>query len=193
MKKLVIASQNLGKLKEIKQLLSDLSIEIVIPEKDLDVEETGSTFEENAMLKAKAYQQLFPEFYILADDSGLEVDALDGRPGVYSKRYGTSDQDRNQKLLNELESVPDEKRTARFISVMVLLGPTVHQIFQGTVEGSIARTIAGDQGFGYDPVFIPVGYTKSFAELGSEIKNTMSHRAKCLEKVKLFLKTTVTE
>lgn len=187
MNKIVIASKNRGKVKEIQALLADLPVEVVIPDTDLDVEETGITFEENALLKAKAYKDLFPNDLILADDSGLEVDALNGRPGVYSKRYANSDLERNKKLLEELEDISDDERTARFISVIALVGPNIEQTFRGTLEGTIADSIRGDYGFGYDPVFMPLGYQKTFAELGLEIKNTLSHRARALAEVKKFL------
>lgn len=185
--KLIIASQNKGKIVEIQALLSQLPIEITVPDNDLDVEETGITFEENALLKANAYKHLYPHDFILSDDSGLEVDALNGRPGVYSKRYGSSDQERNQKLLGELEDVSDDSRTARFISVAALIGPEVERVFRGTLEGKIAHEVRGTYGFGYDPVFMPIGYQKTFAELGLEIKNTLSHRARALAEVKKFL------
>lgn len=187
MTKLIIATQNQGKVKEIKELLKNLPIEVVLPENEEDVEETGTTFEENALLKANAYHERYPNDLILADDSGLEVDALDGRPGVYSKRYGTSDEHRNQKLLGELEKIADKKRTARFISVMALVGPNLEELFKGTVEGFIAHSVKGSEGFGYDPVFVPTGYTESFAQLGQDVKNILSHRARALDQVKKFL------
>lgn len=187
MTKLLLATQNQGKINEIKQILHDLQIEVMTADPDFDVEETGATFEENALLKANGFSQKYPGVLVLADDSGLIVDALDGRPGVYSKRYGSSDFERNTKLLAELKNIEENKRTARFVSVMALVGVGVRQVFEGTVEGTISTEIRGQNGFGYDPVFIPAGYEQTFAELGTDVKNTMSHRARALEKVKYYL------
>lgn len=189
MTKIIIATQNPGKIVELQTLLQDLPFEVVMPESDLDVEETGETYEENAMLKARAYSELFPDALVLADDSGLEVDALEGRPGVYSKRYGSTDEERNLRLLSELAETTDEQRTARFISVMAIVGPNIDQVFRGTAEGAIARVIRGQGGFGYDPVFMPVGYEMTFAELGPDVKNTVGHRALAMKKVKKYLQT----
>lgn len=186
--KLLIATQNKGKQKEILQMVQDLDFECVFPDGDFDVEETGETFEENAFLKAKAFSEKYG-MMALADDSGLVVNALNGRPGVYSKRYGDNDLDRNTKLLLEMENHQD--RSAYFIAVMCLYGEGVDQCFEGKVEGSIAQEIRGKEGFGYDPIFIPEGYEKTFAELGQDVKNTLSHRARALEKVKGELSTLV--
>lgn len=187
MTKLLLATQNPGKIREIRSILSELPITVAVATEELDVEETGSTFEANAILKAKAYQSHYPNDGILADDSGLVVDALNGGPGVFSHRYGDSDQKRNQKLLAELLHVPIPKRTARFVTVMVLLTPKEILSFEGRLEGSIALTAKGSDGFGYDPVFIPEGFQLTLAELGTEKKNTMSHRMKALSKLKHYL------
>jgi XTP/dITP diphosphohydrolase len=173
-------------------MLKNVPVEIIVPNSDFDVEETGMTFEENAILKARAYSEKFPEVFVLADDSGLVVDALDGRPGVYSKRYGDTDEHRNAKLLSELKDVSNSERTARFVSVIALIGQGVEEVFEGVVEGAIGFEARGEDGFGYDPVFIPEGYKKTFAELGTEVKNTLSHRARALEKVKKFLENVPT-
>jgi XTP/dITP diphosphohydrolase len=184
--KLLLATQNQGKVAEMKALLFGLPVEVITPDSMFDVEETGTTFEENARLKAKAFSDQY-HLVAVADDSGLVVDALDGRPGVYSKRYGNSDEDRNQKLLSELKNVPDELRSARFVSVIALVGDGFDQSFRGEVEGKIAFEVRGSGGFGYDPLFIPMGYTQTFGEVGSEVKNQLSHRSKAIQKMKDFL------
>lgn len=182
---LLLATQNPGKLREIQAILRDLDITVIAPSTDFDVEETGETFEENAWLKAKGFSEKF-DILTLSDDSGLIVDALDGRPGVYSKRYGKDDDERITKLLLEMEGKED--RSARFISVMCLHGEGIDQCFEGTVEGTIAQEARGKEGFGYDPIFIPEGYEKTFAQLGNEVKNKLSHRARAMEKVKGYLR-----
>src|SRR5262249_23729866 len=145
----------------------------------LPVSETGETFTENATLKALGYAKQ-ARLLTLADDSGLEVDALDGAPGVRSARYSherASDADRISKLLLELSDVPDSERTARFVSVVVIanaLDEVIH-ISSGTCDGRIARTARGSNGFGYDPIFIPEGQVQTFAELPTSVKNRISH------------------
>lgn len=190
MTKLLIASNNPGKIAEVTAILTDFSVvtpsEVGIP-KEFDPEETGTTFEENSLIKAQAFAEE-SGLLSLADDSGLEVDALDGRPGVYSKRYGDDDAHRNQKLLSELTDVPVNKRTARFVCAMTIYDPATkkHTTVRGTVEGKIATKIKGKQGFGYDPVFIPdeIPGDQTFSELGVGEKNKISHRARALEKIK---------
>lgn len=154
-----------------------------------EVEETGSTFAENARLKALGISAVVPGL-VLADDSGLEVDALDGAPGVRSARYAGESADdaaNNARLMREMEGV--ENRTARFRCVMVLSrGEEVLAEFGGAVEGRILGEARGVAGFGYDPFFVPDGHDKTFAELGSEVKNTLSHRARALEKLMFWLK-----
>ena len=185
--KLLLATQNQGKIKELTDMLSAWKeeIEIIVPEAMEDVEETGTTFEENARIKAMAFAHLFPSMVAIADDSGLVVDALDGRPGVYSKRYGKDDDDRNSKLLQEMEG--KKNRKAKFVASICLYGAGIDECFSGEVHGKIGFEPKGNNGFGYDPVFIPNGHKESFAELGTEVKNTMSHRSRALEKVKEFL------
>ena len=188
MRRLLIATRNMHKTKEISSILGD-SYQVV----DLseapgapEVEETGSTFVENSTLKAVAISNV-SEALILADDSGLEVDALQGAPGVYSARYAgpeADDRANNDKLLAALHGVPMEKRTARFRCVMVVArAGVVLGDFEGSVEGRILEQAAGTGGFGYDPLFVPEGYTESFAELGPGIKNGLSHRARAMEKL----------
>jgi len=182
---LLIATRNPGKLREYESLLNGCGCELVnlqaYPE--IDVEETGSTFEENARLKAIACAQT-SGLLALADDSGLEVDALGGAPGVYSARYagpGASDATRVQKLLAELQPVPPGKRTARFRCVIALAWPDGRcETFDGTCEGEVAFEPKGMNGFGYDPIFYMPEHGKAMAELPEEFKNRISHRARAM-------------
>lgn len=189
-RRIVLASSNAGKVREINQMLAGLNLE-VLPQSQFgvpDVDETGLTFVENAILKARnaARHARHPA---IADDSGLEVDALEGRPGIYSARYagpGAGDEANLRKLLAELEPVPDEQRTARFQCLMVYLrhaeDPTP-LIFQGTWEGRIARAPRGANGFGYDPVFFVPTHGCAAAELAPEEKNRLSHRGQALRQL----------
>lgn len=201
MMQLLIASNNPGKISEVKQILQDLPLQVVSPiflAKDnksfvglpkFEVAETGLTYQENALLKAQSFAEK-TNFLAIADDSGLEVKSLENFPGVKSKRWllGT-DAERNIKLLEKLKDISD--RSARFISVVCLYNPqdNSHYFFEGYVSGKIALQPRGETGFGYDPIFIPEGYTETFAQLGVEEKNQLSHRKKALEKLKEFLKT----
>ncbi len=190
MKKIVLASGNPGKVREINELLAGHDIEVV-PQSGFGVpeaEETGLTFVENAILKARnaARHTGLPA---IADDSGLEVDALRGAPGIYSARYagpGASDEDNLRKLLAELEGVPEAERTARFQCLMVYMehaeDPTP-LIFQGTWEGRILTEPRGENGFGYDPVFFVPEHGCSAAELAPEQKNALSHRGQALRQL----------
>ena len=191
--KLILATKNKGKVKEIREFFKGIKIELVslndFPEIE-DIPETGSTFEENAWLKAKA---VFDRLQIcaLADDSGLEVDYLNGRPGVYSARYSgenATDESNRKKLLHELANVAEHNRTARFICVMVLYDGIKKNIFRGICEGTIIEEERGTDGFGYDPLFVPEGFDKTFAELDIETKNIISHRGKALLKAKQYIK-----
>jgi len=183
----ILATQNRGKVVEMIKILHAHGIDAVMATQPYTAEETGKTFEENAKIKAKACSEAHEGQLALADDSGIVVDALDGRPGVYSARYGKNDTQRNIKLLEELQGVMKDQRTARFECVMCLHQDGVDVCFAGTSEGMITPELRGKTGFGYDPIFIPEGYDKTFAELGSEVKNELSHRAKALEKVAEFL------
>jgi XTP/dITP diphosphohydrolase len=188
--RIVLASNNAGKVREFNQLLSNSNFEVV-PQSEFDVtevEETGLTFVENAILKARnaAEHTGLPAF---ADDSGLEVDALDGAPGIYSARFagtGASDLQNLEKLLADIKDVPDAQRTARFQCLMVYMrhakDPTP-QIFQGTWEGRILHTPQGDNGFGYDPVFFVPTHNCSSAELEPDVKNSLSHRGQALKQL----------
>ena len=187
---IVLASGNKGKLREFNALLGDLSFEVV-PQSDFkvpDIEETGLSFVENAILKARNASQ-YTNLPAIADDSGIEVDALNGAPGIYSARYAgeqATDQDNLEKLLHELINVPDGKRSARFQCLLVYVrhakDPTP-LICQGTWEGSILHKPVGENGFGYDPVFYVPGHNCASAELDSEVKNKISHRGQALKKL----------
>lgn len=190
--RLLVATQNPGKVREYQHLLSDAPLEVVglqdIGLGKLDVEETGTTFEENAILKAKTYAQA-GKMWTLSDDSGLCVDALDGAPGLYSARYagkGATDADRRRKLLSEMDSVPDDQRTAQFVCVIAVSSPdgaTIHTT-EGISRGTITRTESdGTSGFGYDPIFQPDGYTVTFADIPEAEKNQLSHRGRAAQKI----------
>lgn len=190
MKQIVLATNNNHKLSEFRQMCEPLGITILSLadlQLDVDVEETGSTFAENAAIKAEAIMQL-TNLPVFADDSELEVAALNGAPGVYSARYAGvhgDDTANNEKLLVALATVPPAQRQARFVCAIAYAKPhEATQIVEGTCDGVIALSLDGKTGFGYDPLFIPEGYNESFADLGSEIKNQVSHRAKALQKVK---------
>jgi XTP/dITP diphosphohydrolase len=195
MKQVVLASSNPGKVREINELLADLALNAV-PQSEYgatDAEETGLTFVENAILKARN-AALHTGLPAIADDSGIEVDALNGAPGIYSARYagtGAGDRANLEKLLAELAGVPEEKRTARFQCLMVYLRHAhdpVPLICQGTWEGRILLAPRGDNGFGYDPVFYVPTHDCSSAELPPEIKNTLSHRGQALRNLLAALK-----
>jgi XTP/dITP diphosphohydrolase len=191
---LLIATNNAGKMRELNGLLADLPLSLrqlsefpTIKE----VEETGKTFAENALLKARLYGRQ-TNLWTLADDSGLEVDALDGAPGVLSARYAgpnASDEERNARLLAELSSTDDGQRTARFNCAIALHDPAsgAEEVFDGTCEGRIAKHPRGRHGFGYDPLFIPTGYAHTFAELSEAVKQQISHRARALAAVRIYL------
>jgi XTP/dITP diphosphohydrolase len=190
--KIVLASNNAGKIREIRAILKDHPI---VPQSEFDVieaEETGSTFVENAIIKARN-AALCSGLPAVADDSGLVVDALDGAPGVISARYagaGSSDWDNLNKLLKELEGVPDARRTARFICILVFMRHALDPfpvIAQGVWEGSILTAPAGKNGFGYDPVFRVPERNCASAELSAEDKNALSHRGQALRNLTALL------
>ncbi len=193
---LVVATQNLGKLQELRQLLGDLPLDLYwlgdFPNIEA-VPETGASFIENASLKAVVYARQTGRL-ALADDSGLEVDALGGAPGVLSARYAgeaSSDVERIEKLLTELSIYPEAKRSARFVSAVVIASGEgrILNVSTAKCEGHIDFAPRGVGGFGYDPIFIPVGYDKTFAELKAETKNQISHRAQALLGARKFLRT----
>lgn len=190
---IVLASGNAGKIKEIQEILAGHPIVAQSAFNVAEAEETGSTFVENAIIKARN-AALHCKLPSIADDSGLVVDALNGAPGVVSARYagiGASDQDNVYKLLKELEGVPDERRSARFICVMVFMehaGDPFPVIAQGVWEGRILNHPIGDNGFGYDPVFWVPDYHCSSAELPAAVKNSLSHRGQALRSLTDLLK-----
>ncbi|MBQ2886313.1 MAG: RdgB/HAM1 family non-canonical purine NTP pyrophosphatase [Alphaproteobacteria bacterium] len=193
-KEIIFASHNKGKISEIKNILSPYGIKVLSGE-DIDipdVEETGKTFEENAYIKAlaAAKKQNIPCF---ADDSGLCVDAMGGKPGIYTARYAPN-RDFNKgmdKLLNELAETKSSNRSAYFSCVIVLAHPDgKFKSFEGRVDGNIATQKMGSSGFGYDPIFIPTGFNISFAEFSEEEKNKISHRGRALQKFIHYLTTT---
>ncbi len=191
MQNLLLASTNAGKLKEMRQLVADLPIQVVsladVGLAHMDVEETGETFEDNALLKARAYC-VASGLSTLADDSGIAVDALDGKPGVYSARYAPTVEERNAKLIKAMEGVPQEKRTAHFASVVALVTPDkLTMTAEGRVEGRIGTEQRGTNGFGYDPLFV-LDNGLTMAELEPEQKNVISHRGRALAKMKPLLR-----
>ena len=188
--RVVMASSNPGKLREINQILGNLGMEVV-PQSEFDVpdaDETGLSFVENSILKARHAAQL-TGLPAIADDSGLEVDALNGAPGIYSARFsgpGATDEKNLQKLLDDLKDIPEAKRTARFQCLMVFMSHALDPtplICQGTWEGHILFKPQGENGFGYDPVFYVPGENCASAELTPEVKNRLSHRGQALTKL----------
>jgi XTP/dITP diphosphohydrolase len=193
MSKLLLATNNRGKVQEYRDLLAGIPCELVTPAQiglKLEVAETGSTYQENARLKAEAFAKA-SGLPALADDSGLEVDALDGEPGIRSSRYageGAKDTDRVHYLLNKLKNVPPEKRTARFRCVIALAFPEGKTVFySGSCDGSITLSPRGNAGFGYDPVFYFPELKKTMAELPAAVKNQISHRARAAQEARKVL------
>ncbi len=187
--KLLIATRNRGKWAEIRELLADLPVELVglddfpqLPE----IEESGTTFEENALLKARSFHER-TGLLTVAEDSGLEVEALGGAPGLFSARYGRSDAERIARLLAELRDVPTKRRTARFICVAALVGPGLERTFVGEVRGRIRSEPSGSNGFGFDPVFEYPPLGKTFAELTRAEKSAVSHRGQAFRQLRDFL------
>lgn len=191
---LLIATNNQGKIAELQFLLASLPLRMrsLAEFPDVaEVEETGTTFSDNAILKARAYAAQ-TGLWALADDSGLEVEALDGAPGVYSARYGgagLTDGERLERLLQELSRCDTQDRRARFVCVIAIADPQgqIMNISTGKCEGQIAHAPRGTQGFGYDPVFAPKGFEQTFGELPPEIKQNISHRALALQAARSFL------
>lgn len=195
MKQIIFATQNEGKVKEIKKILEDLPVEVLTMSEaglDMEIEENGTTFEENAAIKAEVLAQL-TEALVLADDSGLEIDCLDKAPGVYSARYLGKDTpytEKNQIILDKLAAVPMEARTARFVCVIAAAQKGKETVTtRGTIEGYIGYEAKGENGFGYDPIFYVEGTENSTAELSPEVKNQISHRGKALCSMKQAIKS----
>ena len=192
LKELIFASHNAGKIKEIREMIEPLGIELkTYKEIDIpDVEETGKTFAENSLLKSSKIAKI-TGIACIADDSGLCVDALNGAPGVYSARYAPDrDFDKGmEKLLTEIAKSRNPDRSAHFSCVISLAYPDgKYELFEGRINGKIAEQKQETGGFGYDPIFIPEGYDKSFAELGNEIKNKISHRGRAMQKLSQYLR-----
>jgi len=192
-KKIIIATGNKGKAKEFESMFAPLGYQVLTLhdlEGAVDVEETGSTFEENAILKAESLCERF-QTMVIADDSGLMIDALNGRPGVYSARYAgeeKSDDANMKKVLEELKDVPKEQRTARFYCALAVARPGEETLtVSGTVEGYIQSERQGEYGFGYDPIFYVPSLKKTMAQLRPEEKNAISHRANALATLKTTL------
>lgn len=192
--KIVFATGNENKMKEIRMILSDLGMPIVSMKEAnvaVDVEENGTTFEENALIKATEIAKKVPDCIVLADDSGLEIDYLNKEPGIYSARYAgvdTSYDVKNRLLLERLDGVPDAQRTARFVCAVAAVFPDGRtEVVRGTVEGIIGQAPAGENGFGYDPIFYLPEYGCTTAELPPEKKNELSHRGEALRKMRVIM------
>lgn len=192
MKKILIGTTNEGKVNDFKQLLENEQIQ-VLSLRDLDnaidVEETGTTFAENAILKAETLSRYYNQI-VIADDSGLEIEALNGKPGVYSARYAgehKSDEDNINKVLSEMEGIPFHNRKAAFVCVLALAVPGQEtKIFEGKCDGYITEKPKGNNGFGYDPIFYVPEKEKTMAELSLEEKNELSHRKRAIDKLKEY-------
>ena len=186
--RIVLASSNEHKVKEINAIVKGLGVEFMLPPKGFDPIEDGETFEENSFIKAKAAWDL-GKTWTLADDSGLCIDALNGAPGIHSARYAETPQARIDRVLNEMQGVAN--RSARFKCCMTLLNPKGEVVFAytGVCEGSIIEGQRGVNGFGYDPIFLVDGTNRTMAELSEEEKNEISHRGRALKEVIKYLKT----
>lgn len=192
--KIIFATKNKDKMKEIREILADKDYEILSMEEagiSIDVVEDGTTFEENALIKSRTIRDYVKDAIVLSDDSGLEIDYLDGAPGIYSARFegeNTPYSIKNQIILNKLEGVPDEDRTARFVCAVAAAFPDgTDQVVRGTIEGMIGYESAGDNGFGYDPIFFVPEYRCTTAEMTAEQKNEISHRGKALRMIAKYL------
>lgn len=191
--KLIFATTNQGKIKEVRQILSDLGYEILTTKEagiEVEIEETGTSFLENAFIKAQTIHDLTGAM-VLADDSGLEIDYLDKAPGIYSSRYLGEDTPydvKNRIVLEKLENAKEEERTARYVcAIAAVMADGTKKSAVATVEGTIAKQPEGDGGFGYDPIFYVPSYQKTMAKLTPEEKNAISHRGKALREIKKVL------
>ena len=189
-RKIVFATGNAGKMREIREILADMDLEVVSMEEigaDIEIEENGATFEENAAIKARAVGKVCGEI-VLADDSGLEVDHLNREPGIYSARYMGEDTPysiKNANIIQRLEGVPQEERTARFVCAIAAVFPDGEEVVtHGEIEGWIDYEEKGSNGFGYDPIFFVPEFGRTTAELSDEEKNSVSHRGRALRKMK---------
>ncbi len=195
MNKIIFATGNKNKVRECHEILADLGTEIISMKEAgifLDIVEDGKTFEENALIKARAVHAAAPDSIVIADDSGLCIDALNGEPGIYSARYlgeDTSYQIKNQKILERLDGVPEEKRSARFVCAMAVVMPDGEDFTtRGVMEGYIGDHAEGENGFGYDPIFFVKPYDCSSAVLSPDEKNAISHRGKAMRAMRERLK-----
>ena len=193
MKKIIFATGNQDKMKEIREILADMDVEVVSMKEagiHADIVEDGSTFEENAVIKAKTICKMTGEI-TLADDSGLEIDYLNKEPGIYSARYAGTDTSydiKNSLLLSRMKGVPDKQRTARFVCAVAAVFPNGDkEVVRGTMEGCIGYEIAGANGFGYDPIFFLPEYGCTSAELAPEKKNELSHRGEALRMMRQIM------
>jgi XTP/dITP diphosphohydrolase len=196
--KIVLATRNKNKVEEIREILKMYLGDEIFSQIELlssadfqipEIEEDGETYEENALKKAREVYK-FTKLPSLADDSGIEVEILGGRPGVFSARYageGATDEENNKKLLKELENVPIEKRKAKFKCVIAYVDSVEERIFYAETSGKVIFEPLGDGGFGYDPLFLPDGFDLTYAQLPGEVKNRISHRSKALQKFAEFL------
>ena len=194
MDKIIFATGNAGKMKEVREILKDLNVEVLSMKEagiQADVEENGKTFQENAVIKAREIMKISGEV-VLADDSGLEIDYLNKEPGIYSARYMGEDTSyliKNGSLIERLQGVPDEKRTARFVCAIAAAFPDGSvETTEGTIEGRIGYEEKGENGFGYDPIFYVPEFGCTTAELTGEQKNQIRHRGKALEEMKEIMK-----
>lgn len=199
-RRIVFATGNENKMKEIRMILADLGMEIVSMKEagaDTEIVEDGMSFEENAEIKARAVSRILTNDIVLADDSGLEIDYLDKAPGIYSARFAGEDTSydiKNRIFLDRLEGVPDEKRTARFVCAVAAVFPDgTTETVRETIEGRIAHEIVGDNGFGYDPIFYVPEYGCTTAEMTPEQKNELSHRGKALRSMRKRLEEKIRE
>ena len=199
-RRIIFATGNENKMKEIRMILSDLGMEIVSMKQagvDIDIVEDGMSFEENAEIKARAVSRVLTNDIVLADDSGLEIDYLDKAPGIYSARFAGEDTSydiKNRILLDRLEGVPDEEGTARFVCAVAAVFPDgTTSVVRETIEGKIAHEITGENGFGYDPIFYVPEYGCTTAEMDPEQKNLLSHRGKALRAMKIILEEKLRE
>jgi len=196
MNEIIVATNNQGKAKEFKQFFAQFNIKCYslsdFDEQYSDVEETGKTFQENAILKAEAAAKFFNKA-VIADDSGLVIDALGGKPGIHTARFAgqnKNDEDNMNKVLKLMDAVEDSKRSARFVAALAIKIPSEEILVkEGYCEGNISREKKGSHGFGYDPIFIPKGYEKTMAELSAEEKNRISHRNDAFKQLKRVLTT----
>ncbi|WP_251387917.1 XTP/dITP diphosphatase [Mediterraneibacter agrestimuris] len=193
-KRIVFATGNQDKMAEIRMILEDLGMQVYSMKDlgiDTDIVEDGISFEENAEIKARAIARFLPHDIVLADDSGLEIDYLDGAPGIYSARFAGEDTSydiKNRIFLDKLEGVPDEERAARFVCAIAAVFPNGEvQTVRGTIEGQIAHEIAGENGFGYDPIFYVPEYGCTTAEMDPEEKNKLSHRGNALRAMRAII------